>query len=231
VVSAPERASALARLSIFAALGEDALEAVARRTVERTLARGAQLFRKGEPCRGLHVVLEGRVKVYRASPDGQEQVLHTQGPGQALAEVPLFDGGPYPASAEALEESRLLFLSAEDFQWLYQHHPEIAGAVIRELGRRLRRMVGLVEKLSLNDVPTRVAQTLVEFAEAAGALEARSEFRLPRTQQELAAELGTSRESVARALAKLRQEGVIAQNGPRIAVLDERRLRAAASPR
>jgi len=230
-LSAQEHAAALARLPLFAALGEEALLAVAHRTVVRTLPRGAQLFRKGEPCRGLHVVLEGRVKVYRASPDGQEQVLHMQGPGQPLAEVPLFDGGPYPASAEVLEESRLLFLAVEDFQWLYQHHPEIAGAVIRELGRRLRRMVGLVEKLSLNDVPTRVAQSLVEFAEAEGALGARSEFRLPRTQQELAAELGTSRESVARSLAKLRHDGVIAQNGARISVLDERRLRAAATPR
>ena len=229
-MSAADELAALGRLSLFAGLGEAALEAVARRTVVRTLPRGAQLFRKGEACRGLHLVLEGRVKVYRATPDGQEQVLHTQGPGQPLAEVPLFDGGPYPASAEAVEESRLLFLALEDFQWLYQHHPEIAGVVIRELGRRLRRMVMLVEKLSLSDVPTRVAAALLEFAEAEGALDPGAQFRLPRTQQELAGELGTSRESVARSLARLRREGVIAQNGARIRVLDLRRLRAAATP-
>src|SRR5690606_35221150 len=125
-------------------LREDALEAVARRTVIRNVSRGTLLFRGGEPCQGLYVVLEGSVRVYRSNSEGREQVLHVQGPGQPLAEVPLMDGGPYPASARALEDSRVLFLPRSEFEWLYHNHPEIADAVIRELGRRLRRMVRLV---------------------------------------------------------------------------------------
>src|SRR5690606_8112575 len=143
------------------------------------------------------------------------------------AEVPLFDGGPYPASARADVDSRILFLPLNDFQWLYRHHPEIADSVIQELGRRLRRMVRLVEKISLRDVPSRVAMTLLEYAERQGG-SGELEFELPRTQEELAAELATTRESVARALSQLRKSGAIAQKGSHVRVLDLRRLESVA---
>jgi CRP/FNR family transcriptional regulator len=215
-------------LPLFAALGGDTRDAVARRTVERRFPGRARIFRQGDPCEGLHVVMEGRVRVYRASRDGREQVLHVRGPGQALAEVPLFDGGPYPASARAEVDSRLLLLPADAFQELYRTHPEIADATIRELGRRLRRMVGLVEKISLKDVPARVALTLLEYAERSGPAHDGQEITLPRTQEELAAELATSRESVARALARLRREGVVEQRGPRLRILSLARLQGVA---
>lgn len=209
----------LARLPLFSRLGEVSLEAVSRRTVIRSVPRNSQLFRMGEPCQGLYVVLEGSIRVYRSSPEGREQVLHVQGPGQRIAEVPLFDGGPYPASARSVEDSRVLFLARNDFEWLYQNHPEIADAVIRELGRRLRKMVRLVEKISLKDVLARVAMTLLEYAELTGPLRDGLEFELPRTQEELAAELATTRESVARALSRLRREGAIDQHGSRVRIL------------
>jgi CRP-like cAMP-binding protein len=220
----------LRRLPLFARLGDDALRAVADRCVVRTLPRDTVLFRRDEPCRGLHVVVEGVVRVYRASRDGREQVLHTQGPGQALAEVPLFDEGPYPATARAMEDSRVLFLPLAEFQWLYRNHPDIAEAVIRELGRRLRRMVRLVEKISLRDVPARVAMTLLEYAESAGSLGTGAEFVLPRTQDQLAAELATTRESIARALSRLRRDGLIAQSGSRIRILSAAGLERLAHP-
>ncbi len=215
-------------LAIFRDLSDSALDEVAERTVMRSLPRHGQLFRRGEACHGLYVVVEGRVKVYRSSPDGREQVLHVQGPGDTVAEVPLFDGGPYPASARALEDTRILFLPRDAFQWLYQHNPEIADAVIRDLGRRLRRMVALVEKVSLKDVHARVAATLLEYAEAADAAYDGASFTVPRTQEELAGELATTRESVARGLARLRRDGAIEQMGARVRILDIARLGAAA---
>jgi CRP-like cAMP-binding protein len=224
---APTR-EVLARLPLFARLPEEALEAVARRTATRTLPRDATLFRHGEPCRGLYVVLEGAVRIYRSNADGKEQVLHVQGPGQAVAEVPLFDGGPCPASARAAEDTRLLFLPRGDFEWLYKHNPEIADAVIRELGRRLRKMVRLVEKISLKDVPARVAATLLEHAEHAGIPADGLEFDLGRTQEELAAELATTRESVARALSRRRRDRIIERGGGRVRIRDLRALEAVA---
>ncbi|HET7322031.1 MAG TPA: Crp/Fnr family transcriptional regulator [Longimicrobiaceae bacterium] len=218
----------LSRLPLFSRLTEEAIDAVARRTVVRRLSRDTQLFRRGEPCQGLYVVVEGSVRVYRSNAEGREQVLHVQGPGQALAEVPLFDGGPYPASARAEEASRVLFLPRSEFEWLYQNSPEIADAVIRELGRRLRKMVRLVEKISLRDVPARVAMTLLEYAERAGELKDGGAFDLPRTQEEMAAELATTRESVARALARLRRSGAIAQQGSRVRIAEVAALERAA---
>ena len=213
-----ETVEVLRRLPLFARLGDEALRAVAGRTVLRTVPEGRILFRRGAPAEGLYVVVEGAVRVYRSTQQGREQTLHVQGPGQPLAEVPLFDGGPYPASARAETESRLLFLPRDAFERLYRSHPEVADATIRELGRRLRRMVGLVEKISLRDVPARVAMTLLEYAERAGPVRDGAELVLPRTQDELAAELATTRESIARALGRMRREGAIEQRGPRVRI-------------
>jgi CRP-like cAMP-binding protein len=214
---------ALRELPLFRGASEEALRAVALRSVYRSYPRDTMIFRRGEACRGLFVVIEGRVQVYRSRRDGREQTLHSQGPGQALGEVPLFDGGTYPASARAVEESRLLYLSIDDFQWLYRMHPELADSIIRELGRRLRRMVGLVEKISLRDVPARVALTLLEHAESAeivAAPEAGAQFDLRRTHDQLATELATTRESISRALNRLEREGVIRRQGSRVIVPD-----------
>ena len=161
--------------------------------------------------------------MYRANADGKEQVLHEQGPGDALAEVPLFDGGPYPANARALEDSELLFLPRDAFQALYRSEPEVADAVIQELGRRLRRAVRLIEKISLRDVPARVGLTLLEHAEARAETPT-SPFTLPMTQAQLAQGLAATRESVARALGTLRQEGLIEQEGARVRIVDPRAL-------
>lgn len=226
-----ETSEILARLPVFAGVPAEALEAVATRTVPRSLSTNRRLFLVGEACRGLHVVTEGNVIVYRAGPDGREQVLHSHGPATTVAELPLFDGGAYPASARATEPSRLLFLPREEFTRLYRMHPEIADAVIQHLGRRLRRMVGLVDKLSLKDVPTRVAITLLEHAGGTPGAGPRVEFDLGRSQEALAAELGTTRESVARAFSRLRREGIIHQKGVRIQVRDLARLETVAAGR
>jgi CRP/FNR family transcriptional regulator len=215
-------------LPLFAGLSDEAVTAIADRTVPRRLPKHATLFRRGEPCHGLYIVVEGRIQIYRASPDGREQVLEVEGPGRPVAELPLFDGGPYPASARALEDSRLLFLPRDAFQWLYQSNPEIADAVIRDLGRRLRRMVGLIAKITLKDVRSRVAATLVEVAESQDALRAGGTFVLQRTQEELARSLATTREGVARALASLRRDGIIAQSGRKVEILDVAALQSAA---
>ncbi|TVP56796.1 MAG: Crp/Fnr family transcriptional regulator [Gemmatimonadales bacterium] len=218
----PARA-ALAGLGLFRSLSAETLGRVADRTVSRAVPARQRIFRRGEPCEGLFVVLSGRVRVYRANREGREQVLHDQGPGQPLAEVPLFDGGPYPADARAEEDSELLFLHRRDFERLYHEESELADAVIRELGRRLRRAVGLIEKISLKDVPSRVALSLLEYSAGSGTADGHW-FTLPRTQSELAAELATTRESVARALRTLRDEGLVEQEGAQVRIPDSARL-------
>lgn len=211
-------------VSFFRGLSPDALALVASRMVHRTAPNGTLLFRKGEHARGVYLLVKGRVEIYRSTADGREQVLHTEEPVQSVAELPLFDGGEYPASGRTAEDSELFFLSLDDFQRLYREHPEIADAVIRNLGRRLRALVRVVEMISLRSVPSRVAKTLLELAEASGALAAGRSFKLARTQAELAHELATTRESVARALSDLRRKGLIERQGRMVTILSVRGL-------
>ena len=172
--------------------------------------------------------MAGGVKIYQSGPDGREQTLDVERPGHLLAEIPLFDGSPYPASARAAEESRILFLPRDAFEWLYRNNPDIADATIRELGRRLRRLLRLVDLLALKSVPARVAATLLEVAATVGCARDGGELVLRSTQEEMAAELGTTRESVSRALSTLRSEGVIRRTGPKVRILDFEALRETA---
>jgi CRP/FNR family transcriptional regulator, dissimilatory nitrate respiration regulator len=214
----------LAGIPLFQGLEPAALERIAARCVVRKHPPRRMLFRKGDPCPGLFIVISGRVRIYRADPSGREQTLHEQGPGQALAEVPLCDGGPCPAHARVEEPSEFLFLSRADFEALYRSEAAIAHAIIRELGRRLRGAVGLIEKISLRDVPSRVGLTLLERAERAGGGDRSLPFVLGERQGELAERLATSRESVARAFRTLREAGLLRQQGERLEIPDPNAL-------
>lgn len=223
-----EAMEVLRTLPIFNRLDDGALTSVASRTVVKRYAKDAILFRQGEEARGLFVVVTGSVKIYQSGPDGREQTLYVERAVHSLAEIPLFDGSPYPASARAAEDSRILFLPRDAFEWLYRNNPDIADATIRELGLRLRRLVRLVDRLSLKSVPARVAATLLEGAAAAGCARNGGVLVLQSTQEEMAAELGTTRESVSRALSMLRSDGVIGMEGQRVRILDFEALRKSA---
>ena len=218
----------LRRIPLFAELDEPAIARLAERCVARTVGAGHVLFTTGQECRGLYIIESGRVRIYRTNPEGREQVLHIEGPGGAVAELPLFDGGPYPASAVTLEETRLVFLPRADFEYLYRTHPDIAHAIIRALGRRLRHLVHLTETLAFRDVAARLALLLVGYAERSGRHTPDGiELTLDRTQEELALEIGAARESVSRAMKQLRRKGLIRPiDRDRLLVPDLSRLRA-----
>jgi CRP/FNR family transcriptional regulator len=174
------------------------------------------------------MIESGRVRIYRADPDGREQVLHVEGPGRTVAELPIFDGGPYPASAITTEDCQLVFLPRAAFEYLYRNQPDIAHAIVRALGRRLRHLVHLTETLAFRDVAARLAMLLVGYAERAGTATALGiEIELDRTQEELAHEIGTARESVSRAMKQLRRRGLVEPlERNRYLIPDVHRLRA-----
>lgn len=213
---------------IFAELHDEALQQLARRCVTKTVPAGHVLFTTGEECRGLYMIESGRVRIYRTDPAGREQVLHVEGPGRTVAELPIFDGGPYPASAVTIEECDLIFLPRAAFEFLYRSQPDIAHAIIRALGRRLRQLVHLTETLAFRDVAARLAMLLVGYAERAGIETASGvEIEIDRTQEELAHEIGTARESVSRAMKQLRRKGLIEPlERNRLLIPDVQRLRA-----
>jgi CRP/FNR family transcriptional regulator len=200
----------LRNVPIFSELDDDALKRLSARCVPRAVGEAFMLFRAGDRCAGLYVVLEGRVRIYRTAPDGREQTIAMEGPGRPVAELPLFDGGPYPASATTVAPTRLLFLPRAEFEHAFRADPDLAASVVRALGARLRHMVQLVETLAFRDVAARLAMVLADHAEQGGVVRGDNVvLDLHRTQEELAAEIGTARESVSRALKQLRTRGLI----------------------
>ena len=225
-----DAAPLLRRLPIFSELDPVTLRQLAARCVSRSVPSGTVLFTAGETCRGLYVVERGRVRIYRTSPDGKEQVLHIEGAGRAVAELPLFDGGVYPASAVTIEASRLVFLLRADLEQLYRSSPDVAHAIICGLGKRLRHLVQVAQTLAFRDVAARLALLLANEAEQHGEFtQSGVELALGRTQEALALEIGTARESVSRAMRQLKRSGVIQTlGGTRLRIPDVDRLRAVA---
>jgi CRP/FNR family transcriptional regulator len=210
----------LRAISYLAAVPERELRALARRCVVRELPAGGHLFEAGRPARHLFVVLRGRVKVVRSSSGGREQVLHADGAGATLGEVPVLDGGGYVGTAVAVEPTRVLALPRDALLALCRRRPEVARGVIEVLAGRVRAFAGLVEDLALHDLTTRLAAFLAREGRRAGG----PEFELSGTRDDVAARLGTVREPVSRALSRLRRAGVIALAGRRVRVLDAARL-------
>jgi len=223
----PASVSALLKsVSIFSGLNEPELAFLTARVVQRKYAAGELIFGEGEPCSGLYVVESGSVRIFKSSAGGREQVLSIDGPGSSIAELPVFDGGNYPASAQSITASTLLFFSKQDFQLLCIQHPEVALKVLRVVGGRLRRLVGIIEELSFTTVRHRLAALLVRLAKAEGARSGTAEFTLPVNNNELAAQIGTVRELVSRNLSRLQAEGLIEIDGRTIRVPDVKRLEA-----
>lgn len=218
--SLQDPAAVLSKVALFSDLTPDEVGSLARRTARHHVPAGQLIFDEGDPCEGLFVVESGAVKIFKTSPSGREQVLAIEGPFGIVAELPVFDGGPYPASASAAHECSLLFLSKTDFRALCLEKPEVALKVLRAVGKRLRQLVGLVEELSFTTVRHRLASYLVRLASTEGQkTPAGVAFTLP-VNQELASHIGTVRELVSRNLSRLQADGVIKLEGKQLVVLD-----------
>src|SRR6516165_7276522 len=213
--------SVLRKTQLFATLTEGEMRTLCSRVSNRRFARGETLFSEGDPCHGLFVVAAGRIRIFKLSPSGREQVLAVEGPGSSFAELPVFDGGVYPASASALEDAEVLFISREDFQNYCCEHPEVALKVLAVVGSRLRRLVGIIEDLSFTTVRQRLISLLLKLAQTEGKKTERGVvFRLPGSHQELANQLGTVRELISRNLMRLQAEGLLEVDAREVVVRD-----------
>ena len=156
----------LARHALFGHLDPRALADVAGRAQARRLARGEILALEGEPCDAVYLVVEGRVRALKLSPQGREQVVSDLGAGQMLYVVPALDGGPLPTTAQAATRATLLAWPVDDWLALLDRYPALARRLLVDFAGRLRRMADLVGELALYSVPERLARLLLEVAEA-----------------------------------------------------------------
>ena len=214
-------------VSIFSGLSEQEFAFLTSHLLQRKYAAGELIFGEGDPCAGLYVVQSGNVRIYKSSASGREQVLSIDGPGSSIAELPVFDGGTYPASAQAVSDSTLLFFSRQDFQSLCLQHPRVALRVLQVIGGRLRRLVGIIEELSFTTVRHRLASFLLRLAQKEGKRTPEGvEIIVPVSNQELASQIGTVRELVSRNLSRLQAEGMIKIDGRSVIVCNLKALEA-----
>ncbi len=229
-MSTEQEAASLAvlrRIPIFSSLSEPEFSFLTSHLVQRKYGAGEMIFGEGDPCAGLYVVRLGNVRIFKSSAGGREQVLSIDGPGSSIAELPVFDGGNYPASAQAITDSTLLFFSRQDFHALCVQHPEVALKVLRVVGGRLRRLVGIIEELSFTTVRHRLISLLVRLGKVEGTRNGDAiTLTLPANNSELAAQIGTVRELVSRNLSRLQAEGLIAVDNRAMEIPSLKRLEA-----
>jgi len=200
----------LRKTPLFASLTDEEMRALRARVTDHHFRHGELLFHEGDPCSGLFLVASGKIRIFKLSTAGREQTLAVEGPGSSFAELPVFDGGSYPASASALEDAEVLFISRRDFQNYCREHPEVALKVLAVVGSRLRRLVGIIEDLSFTTVRQRLISVILRLAQESGtSMKQGVRVELTKTHQDLAAELGTVRELVSRNLSRLQAEGFL----------------------
>jgi len=212
--------NAITAIPLFRGLSQKQLDELVRTFPRQRHGPGEVIFTEGEEANGFYILLAGMVKVYKLSPEGKEQILHIIGPGEPFAEVALFSETVFPACAEAIQESEIMFFSRKGFQRLVQDDPSIVMNMLAILSQRLKYFTRLVEDLSLKEVPQRLATYLLFLAENEGS----SDVSLRISKGQLASLLGTIPETLSRIMSKMSAQGLFEMRGRRITILNRRAL-------
>ena len=206
---------------LFNGLPSEQIDHIVRIVVKKQYVRGETIFFEGDRSNGFYMVDTGKVKIYKMSLSGKEQILHIFGPGEPFGEVPVFHGQPFPATAEALMKSTMLFYPRDKFIQLVHEMPSIALNMLAVLSMRLRRFASQIESLSLKEVPARLAGYLLYLSGEQGGTDT---VELEISKGQLASLLGTIPETLSRIFAKMTEEGLIAVEGRAIRILDREGL-------
>jgi len=211
----------LRRCPLFAGLKEEELKKIRAIASLRQVGKKKVLFSEGEEAKGFYVILSGKVKIYKVSSEGKEQILHIVSAPDAFAEAALFLEGIYPAFAETLSDTQLLFFPKRDFIQLIQKNPQLSINMIVTLSHYLKRFALLIEELSLKEVSSRMAKYLIDLSlkfSKEGKSPKEVELDLSKTQ--LASKLGTISETLSRTLAKMKTKGIIDVKKNKILILN-----------
>jgi len=208
-------------IELFSDLLPEQRHALARIALRRRYDRGAAIFSEGDEARGFYVILSGAVRIYKLSPEGKEQILHIFEDGDPFGEVAVFSGTSFPAYADAVKESSLLFFPRDAFISLIRQDPDLSLAMLAVLSRRLRIFAGIIEDLSLKEVPGRLAVHVLSLSEKNGG---RDEVELTMSKGQLASLLGTIPETLSRIFSRMQKGGLLRSEGTRVVILDRPRL-------
>ena len=211
----------ISAIPLFNGLPEDQLSAIRQIAVEKQFDKGQTIFSEGDETKGFFVVVDGRVKIYKVSSEGKEQILHIFEAGQSFGEVTVFTGQQLPANAQTLSKTRILLFPRSAFVDLITANPSLALNLLAIMSKKLRQFAAQIENLSLKEIPARLASYLIYLAEEQGTEDA---VKLNVSKGQLASLLGTIPETLSRIFAKLSGQNLIRVEGPRITLLDRQGL-------
>jgi CRP/FNR family transcriptional regulator, dissimilatory nitrate respiration regulator len=221
-------AKVIASIPLFEELPQDQREDLRRIAREQTFSRGEIIFSEGDEGAGFYIILSGRVKIFKLSPEGKEQIIHIMEKDEPFGEAAVFSGTNFPASAQTLKETRVLFFPRQKFVRLIETNPSLALNMLALLSRRLRKLATLVEDLSLKEVPGRLAAYLLYCSKSN---DDNAIFELDISKNQLAGLLGTIPETLSRILNRMSKEKLIKAGFRRIQILDREGLLALAGGR
>lgn len=215
----------LKRCPLFAGLREEDLKRIKAIANLKQIGKREVLFSDGEEAKGFYVILSGKVKLYKISPEGKEQILHVVSAPDAFAEAALFLEGNYPAFAEALVDSQLVFFPKRDFIQLVEKNPQLSINMIVSLSHFLRRFASLIEELSLKEVSSRIAKYLIDLSlKCSKEGKNPKEVELDSSKTQLASKLGTISETLSRTLSKMKARRMIDVKKNKILILNREAL-------
>ncbi len=211
----------ISQAPLFHGLSEDSLKKIYEITTEESFGKDESIFFEGESAATFYVVVEGQVKIYKLSRQGKEQILHIYGPGNPFGEVPVFSGSNYPANALALKKTTLLRFNRSDFYALVEKDPSLALNFIGILAGRLREFTVQIERLTLMEMPARLASYLLYLS---GEQAEKNEVNLAISKGQIASLLGTVPETLSRIFARMSSQNLIKVQGSRIIIIDQEGL-------
>lgn len=216
----------LSSISFFQGLQTAEIEEISGIVRVRNCSKGEILFLEGDPGNGFYVVVSGRVKIYKESPEGKEIIIHICGPMDHFGQVAVYGGRTFPASAQAISGSTLLFLPRDEFRGKIAGNPDLALSMLASLSLRIRHVTTQLENLALKEVPGRLAAYLLYLQEKQSDSKTVS---LAISRGELASLLGTTPETLSRILARLEDEGFMSVKKRSITIHDNPGLEELAS--
>ncbi len=218
---------AIKKLTFFSELQEEDLEKISKITMERSYKKNMLIFMEGEPGEAFYYIKTGKIKVFRTHEDGKEHIVHLLGEGDVFGEVTLFNNTSYPASASVYEDAVVGIIKNQDMENLVRNNPELALKLIKILVRKLTFAQQKVKELTFNDVFSRTASQILKLASEYGKNGNNGiVIDIQLTRQELADMIGTTRETVSRAISKFKKEKSITEEDDKIIIIDQEKLKA-----
>jgi CRP/FNR family transcriptional regulator, dissimilatory nitrate respiration regulator len=215
----------ISKTPLFSGLDVEALQAVCAITMRKDYDKGQIIFSEGDAGDGFYTIVSGRVKIFKVAPEGKEQILHIFGPGEPFGEVPVFTGRPFPATAQAIAGTSLLFFPKTAFVALIHKNPSLALSMLGVLSMRLREFTVQIENLSLKEVPGRLSSYLLYLSDEQESL---NSVKLAISKSQLASLLGTIPETLSRIFTKMTAAQLINVQGGDIELMDRSGLEALA---